>query len=332
MILADKIISQRRKNGWSQEELAEKVGVSRQAVSKWESAQSVPDLNKIITMAELFGVTTDYLLKESIDDVQYSDNDDILPVLTLKEAQEFLALRLDASRQIANAIMLMILSIVPLFLIVAAAEDGLLPLDEDRAGAIGLIIAVLIVALAVGMLITTGSKSKEFDYMKHVPFDPEYGVKGLAKEQRKAYRSDYSRKNLIGVMLCILAIVPIFAANLIYSGDLFSIKSMAIFSLMFVFAGLGVRFLVSAGIVWASFDCILEEGDYTRVKKKRTPLITALSTIYWLISTAIYLAWSFATDDWSFTWVLWPISGVMFAVVMAVTEYILDHKKEIADA
>ena len=61
MILADKIINERKKNGWSQEELAERLSVSRQSVSKWEGAQSVPDLQKVIQMAELFGVTTDYL-------------------------------------------------------------------------------------------------------------------------------------------------------------------------------------------------------------------------------------------------------------------------------
>ena len=51
MILSEKITEERKKNGWSQEELAEKLSVSRQAVSKWESAQSTPDLQKIIRMA-----------------------------------------------------------------------------------------------------------------------------------------------------------------------------------------------------------------------------------------------------------------------------------------
>ena len=60
MILADKIIDLRKKNGWSQEELAELLDVSRQSVSKWESAQSVPDMQRIIRMSEIFGVTTDY--------------------------------------------------------------------------------------------------------------------------------------------------------------------------------------------------------------------------------------------------------------------------------
>ena len=68
MILADKIIKQRKKNGWSQEELADKMNVSRQAVSKWESAQTIPDIDKIMKLGELFGVTIDYLLKDSIED------------------------------------------------------------------------------------------------------------------------------------------------------------------------------------------------------------------------------------------------------------------------
>lgn len=67
MIFADKLIRLRKKNGWSQEELAEKLNVSRQAVSKWEGAQTVPELEKLLQMSALFGVTTDYLLKDELE-------------------------------------------------------------------------------------------------------------------------------------------------------------------------------------------------------------------------------------------------------------------------
>ena len=63
MNIADRIQCLRKNKGLSQEELADKVGVSRQAVSKWESEQSTPDIEKIIIMSELFEVTTDYILK-----------------------------------------------------------------------------------------------------------------------------------------------------------------------------------------------------------------------------------------------------------------------------
>ena len=59
MILAEKITALRKKNGWSQEELAMQLNVSRQSVSKWESAASIPDLDRILQLSRLFGVTTD---------------------------------------------------------------------------------------------------------------------------------------------------------------------------------------------------------------------------------------------------------------------------------
>ena len=68
MILADKITALRKKAGWSQEELAEQLGVTRQSVSKWEGAQSVPDLDKVVQMSRLFGVTTDFLLKDELSE------------------------------------------------------------------------------------------------------------------------------------------------------------------------------------------------------------------------------------------------------------------------
>mgnify|MGYP001775239831 CR=1 FL=1 len=64
MIFAEKLVQLRKKAGWSQEELAAQMNVSRQSVSKWEGAQSIPDLEKIIRLSKLFNVSTDYLLKD----------------------------------------------------------------------------------------------------------------------------------------------------------------------------------------------------------------------------------------------------------------------------
>lgn len=67
MTFSDKLIALRKKAGWSQEELAERLNVSRQSVSKWESAQSMPDIDKILQLSSLFSVTTDCLLKDTQD-------------------------------------------------------------------------------------------------------------------------------------------------------------------------------------------------------------------------------------------------------------------------
>ena len=73
MKLEDKISLHRKQNGWSQEELAFRLGVSRQAVSKWEMGASVPDLDNILKMSELFACSTDHLLKE--EDFKPSTNE-----------------------------------------------------------------------------------------------------------------------------------------------------------------------------------------------------------------------------------------------------------------
>lgn len=63
MTMGEKILNLRKARGWSQEELAERVGVTRQAVSRWESDSAKPDADKIIALCDLFGVSADYLLR-----------------------------------------------------------------------------------------------------------------------------------------------------------------------------------------------------------------------------------------------------------------------------
>ena len=130
MILADKIIDERKKNGWSQEELAEQLGVSRQSVSKWESAGSVPDLKKVIQMAELFGVSTDYLLKDELEkenrdvvETSGSDADSPLRRVSMEEANAFLNAKRETAPRLANTVSLFILSPVALLLLAVIAES-----------------------------------------------------------------------------------------------------------------------------------------------------------------------------------------------------------------
>ena len=64
MTMGEKILNLRKARGWSQEELAEQIGVTRQAVSRWESGAAKPDADKIIAVCDLFGVSADYLLRD----------------------------------------------------------------------------------------------------------------------------------------------------------------------------------------------------------------------------------------------------------------------------
>lgn len=128
MILADKIILQRKKAGWSQEELAEQLGVSRQSVSKWEGAQSIPDMDKLLKMSRLFGVSTDYLLKDEIDDAPAAltadESNTGLRRVTMEEASDYLGKRRAAAPKIAFATFLCIISPIVLLIMAGLADSG----------------------------------------------------------------------------------------------------------------------------------------------------------------------------------------------------------------
>ena len=92
MKLPDKIIKHRKANGWSQEDFAEKLNVSRQAVSRWENGTALPDAQNILQISKLFHVTTDYLLNDD-----YESDTDIPAVQTATKETEDLFSKKTAS-------------------------------------------------------------------------------------------------------------------------------------------------------------------------------------------------------------------------------------------
>ncbi len=214
MIFADKLITLRKKAGRSQEELAEKLGVTRQSVSKWEGAQSVPDIDKILQLARLFGVTTDYLLKEEQGEPEYTAEDDIpaLHRVTLTQAGDYLEKARANAPRMALAAALCVLSPVSLLALCALSEYNLLGISENFAVGLGLCILLALVAVAVVLFMQCGAAVKPYEFLEKEPIDTEYGVTGLVRERRDAFAAHYNRANTIGTVLCILAAVPLFAA------------------------------------------------------------------------------------------------------------------------
>lgn len=320
MILADKIIALRKKNGWSQEELAEQLNVSRQAVSKWEGAQSVPDLNRILQMSEIFGVSTDYLLKEEQEEVDYVDTtgavtgEGVLRRVSLQEANEFLEVKEQTTARIAFATFLCVISPITLILLTAAAELGYVNLSEDVAGGIGMITLLLFIIVAVPIYISCGSKTAPFAFLEKELFETEYGVDGMVKERRKQFRNTYVRYNILGTCLCICAAIPLFAGAFFAKNEMVQVITVGV---MIAMVGMGTTFFIRAGIPWESMDKLLQEGDYTRINKQNKGGLDAIGTIYWMVVVAIFLGYSFKTNDWRSSWIIWPVAGVLYGAVVA---------------
>lgn len=322
MKLADKIMTLRRQKGWSQETLAEKLDVTRQSVSKWESAQSVPDLDKILALSELFGVTTDYLLKdgdmENEAGNRFADSEAqgfSARLVDLPEAKEFLELKRASAPWISGAISLCILCPVPLLVLMALVDEKVIRMSEDASGALGVILLLAMVAAAVAVFVRWGMKLQPFEYLEKEEIRIEEEVEVLVHKERKAAQKMYSRCNIIGVVLCILAVVPMIALALL-PPNMDDFLTYFGICLILGMAAVAVNLMVRVGIPRGAEQVLLQEGDYTVENKERNQWAGPVAGIYWLIVSAIYLAVSLYQDNWDRSWIIWPVAGVLFGALM----------------
>ena len=324
MILADKIINLRKKNGWSQEELAEKLGVTRQSISKYEGAQSIPDLDKILKLSEIFGVTTDYLIKDELEEEEYaasqmqeneSESDRSVHKVTMEMANEYLQIIDWSAGKTAFATMLCILSPIVLLMLGAMSEMPNYHISENAAAGIGICVLIVLIAIAVTIFILCGMKTKKYEYMEKEDIETAYGVSGMVKEKRDAYHSPYVTQLVIGITCCICSVIPLFGTLAVSESDFYMVSAVC---MLLALVAIGTYFIVRSATKMNAMNQLLEEEDYTRQKKHENKKMSGPVTVYWLIATAIYLAWSFTTNDWDRTWIIWPVVGVLFPAFYAI--------------
>ena len=324
MILADKIINLRKKNGWSQEELAEKLGVTRQSISKYEGAQSIPDLDKILKLSEIFGVTTDYLIKDELEEEEYaasqmqeneSESDRSVHKVTMEMANEYLQIIDWSAGKTAFATMLCILSPIVLLMLGAMSEMPNYHISENATAGIGICVLIVLIAIAVTIFILCGMKTKKYEFMEKEDIETVYGVSGMVKEKRDAYHSMYVTQLVIGIACCICSVIPLFGTLAVSESDFYMVSAVC---MLLALVAIGTYFIVRSATKMNAMNQLLEEEDYTRQKKHENKKMSGPVTVYWLIATAIYLAWSFTTNDWDRTWIIWPVVGVLFPAFYAI--------------
>ena len=328
MILADKIIALRKRNGWSQEELAEMLDVSRQSISKWEGAQSIPDMNRVLKMSEVFGVTTDYLLKDELDAPELADDTAAPGVernVSMEEASAFLEEQNHHAAKVSVGAMLTILSPVVLLVLEGARAGGQLAISENMSVGIGIVVLIALVCCAGALFFTSGTRMEKYEYMEKEPIETAYGVSGMAKERRERYRKTYTRAFAAGIVMCVASIIPMFLTMAIYGdGDSPMLFASAV---LLAFVSVGAFLIMRVNTIWDGFHILLEEGDYTRDAKAFKKKAIPITIIYWLAVLAIFLAAGFFIEsaEWKDVGLILPVAGVVYGIVLTVTKML--HKK-----
>lgn len=329
MIFADKLIHLRKKSGWSQEELADKMNVTRQSISKWEGAQSIPDIEKILRLSQLFGVSTDFLLKDEIDSfdgINILEDESETRQVNIEEAGAFLKKREKTSKLISLGILLCIVSPICLIILATLSEAPLALMAENIASGIGLIVLFLIISTAVGLFIYSGIEESPYSYLEKEYFQTGYGVSGLVKEREAKNKKAHQRDIIIGTGLCISAVIPLFIGVIINEDN--EVLTASMISVMLFLIGFGVMLLSKSGILWDGYEMLLQEGDYTKEEKEKSPIKGAVYTAYWVIATAAYVGFGLITNNWSGFVFIWAVAGILFPAVIAITGAIAKRKKK----
>lgn len=332
MILADKIIQLRKKSGWPQEELAAQMGVSRQSVSKWESGQSIPDLDKILKLSALFNVSTDFLLKDELSDApvavdQAPEADAAVRTVSMEEADAFLTLQAQAAPKIALGVSLCILSPMLLIYLGALSDvEGGDRVSEAVAMAVGLPVLLLVVVGAVALFLRYGRPLERYDYLDKEAIELAYGVEGVVRKRHGAMVKRHTTRLIVGTALCILAAVPLFVSAVFEEQGALMGPVYGLLATLAMVA-VGVYLLVETCTLNGGYQRLLEEGDYTRAKKEESKRNGPLLMIFWGVTTGIYLFWSFWTDDWERTWLVWPVAGVLFVAALGMSSMLHERKK-----
>lgn len=309
MILADKIINLRKKAGWSQEELASEMGVSRQSVSKWEGAQTIPEMDKILLLGEIFGVSTDYLLKdelgdESVESIYVETSTSNLRKVSLEDANHYIKTTHKVAPLLSLGVALCITAPVALILLSSIEETIASNWNEGTFSTIGIIILLLQVAIAIGLFMISSAQTKDFEYLKKEDFDTLYGVEGMINELKKNSQMRYYMHIFIGIFIIILSVSTILLG-----------KSALSVAIMLVIVAIGVSIIVNAATRWSILEQISKSGEYKTSVKKANRIIEFIASIYWPLIALVYLASSFFTGRWEWTWVIWPLAGIMFGII-----------------
>ncbi len=316
MILADKIVRLRKQLSWSQEELAEKMDVSRQSVSKWESTNSIPDLNKIIRLAEIFDVSTDFLLRDDIETADFlgEGKRSDAPQISLEQAVKYVDIKLDLAHLIAKGVVLCVCSAIPLFMLMLVADKALLSLAGDKAVILGIIGLLAMISMGISFFVKTQRSDSDLASIDGEQFELSFGVHSAISDKLQKFTALYHKRLSLSIALFVFSGMPLLIALLYGRPDM----TLIMLIVMLLMIAAGIYALLPVATQFNAYHFILKEGDLDAGKSSGTKQAERLAAFYWPLLLATYLGWSFWTMSWGVTWIIWPVGAVTFVALVGL--------------
>lgn len=264
----------------------------------------------------------DELVRELGIDINTGNGEDSLPLVTLPQAEKILHDKMIYGSVTGFGVFLCIMA-AAIYILISAGVDNSFSIMEQLSP-FPLIPFFVMISFAVAFFIFSGLQLQKYDYLKK-PFNLDSNVKSYVLGKKERFQTFFILQIIVGVMLCILSPLTIITLHYVNNTNE-RYYGVGIFLLLTLIA-IAVFLFIHAGSIMSSYKELLQEEEYSRQHKENTKFIDAVASIVWPIITAGYLLWSFLTGDWGFTWIVWPVAGILFGAFSAVCHIICGDNK-----
>lgn len=275
----------RKIKNYSQEDLADKLQVSRQAVSKWESGTGFPETEKLISICDLFDCSMDELVKGKIS------------IDSNSEKEEYDSFMNKFGKNISIAITLILIGTILLLTIIGFNENN---------NMYGIVVLLIFVVFSVPIFIVNGLEMENFK-SKHTKLSNFYSEEEI---------DNYNKKFAIVLASSIsIILIGVVVFMMLIALKIFSEDSIFPVSILMCFITVAVPILVNAGIQKDKYDIKKYNKENSLYSKDEFDKVGKYCGVIMIIATIIYLLISFIFNLWAISWIVFPVGGMLCGIV-----------------
>ncbi|NBK98335.1 MAG: XRE family transcriptional regulator [Erysipelotrichia bacterium] len=289
MKFSDNLRMLRKQKGYSQEQLAEKLNVSRQAVSKWESESGFPEMDKLVLLSELFACSIDALLKEDLSNS------------TMMEKELYDTQRNQFSKFITFGIGIILAGICAYLALI-------IPFPENSANEyIGETAFMCFVCIGVALLIYAGMQLDSF----HKKY-PSFSKNLYTQTEIDLFDKKFRIAIVSGVTFILIGIILEIYLESAFNEDIANLCFMSC-------VNVGVSLFVYYGTQKQKFTYLQEQSKQLEPQKEQTQnLNSVVCGCIMLLTTIIFLLWSFLFNAWEISWIAFPVGAMLCGIATLI--------------
>lgn len=285
----------RKRANLSQEDVAEKLGVSRQAVSKWETGEAVPDTEKLIMIGELFDCSIDSLIKGELKENNSSEKN-----LYNSFMNKF-------SKGIALGVFLILIGVTILLFILSFVPS---PDLKEEYTVVGLAVLMVFVLMATPIFITLGIKRdsicKKVGNLTNIYEESEI----------EEFNNKFAKTIAFSVSLILIGVIFLIIIYGLHITD----NTLLPIAVFMIFITIAVPFLVNIGIQKDKYDMISFNSFHHIPSKEVEEKVGKYSAVIMISATIIYFILGFIFNLWKINWLVYPIGGMICGIIAVLLD------------